>query len=199
MEMIGKGGRGRSRFWMLAVAVLAVCGALIPATTVPAYASTNELKFFWHADRTAPWREVVLGDNLCDQNPQMARNSNNTGAVISCEGPGNSLWFWWINDGSWTWNDEEVGGYGSAYSDPAITTNSAGTEIAAEGPGNSLWFWWNINGSPFWGAEQGRARHHVLGPGDHRLGERDGDLGRRAERHLVVLLGHPRVIDLESR
>ena len=144
---------------MLAVAVLAVCGALIPATTVPAYASTNELKFFWHADRTASWREVVLGYNLCDQNQQMARNSNNTGAVITCEGPGNSLWFWWINDGSWTWNDEEVGGYGSAYSDPAITTNSAGTEIAAEGPGNSLWFWWNINGSPFWGAEQ------VAGPG----------------------------------
>jgi len=150
---------GRSRFWMLVVAVLAVCGALIPATTVPAYASSNELKFFWHADRTAPWREVVLSDDLCDQNPQMARNSNNTGAVITCLGPGNSLWFWSINDGTWTPNAEEVAGYGSAFSDPAITTNSAGTEIAAEGPGNSLWFWWNLNGSPTWNGEM------VAGPG----------------------------------
>jgi hypothetical protein len=69
------------------------------------------------------------------------------------------LWFWWQADGSSSWNQSEVAGYGSAYSDPAMTTNSSGTEIAAEGPGNSLWFWWNINGSPAWYGEQ------VAGPG----------------------------------
>jgi hypothetical protein len=89
----------------------------------------------------------------------MTRNSYNNGTLITCLGPGNSLWFWWQADGSTAWNQSEVAGYGSAYSDPAITVNSAGTEIAAEGPGNSLWFWWNINGSPTWYSEQ------VAGPG----------------------------------
>jgi hypothetical protein len=89
----------------------------------------------------------------------MTRNSDNTGTLITCLAPGNSLWFWWNADGSSAWNAAEVAGNGSAYSDPAMTTNSSGTEIAAEGPGNSLWFWWNTNGSPAWYGEQ------VAGPG----------------------------------
>ena len=156
--IIGKAARLRGRRGVLAVAVLAACGVLIPAAAVPAHASSPELKVFWRADRTLAWHEEVVS-GLCLQNPAMTRNSNNTGTLITCEGPGNSLWFWWQADGSTAWNQSEVAGYGSAYSDPAITVNAAGTEIAAEGPGNSLWFWWNLNGSPAWYGEQ------VAGPG----------------------------------
>ncbi len=158
MGIIGKVAGGRSRRRALLVAGLAVCGALIPASTVPAYASSYELKVFWHADRTVAWHEEIVS-GLCARNPAMTRNSNNTGTLITCLASGNSPWFWWQADGSTSWNASEVAGLGSAYSDPAITVNSAGTEIAAEGPNNSLWFWWNINGNPTWYSEQ------VAGPG----------------------------------
>jgi hypothetical protein len=113
---------------------------------------------FRHADRTAGWHEVVL-NGLCIQNPQMARNSYNTGAVIAVEGPGNSLWFYWNINGSPTWTGEQVAGPGTTYSAPAITDSGSGVQIAAAGPNGTLWFYWAPYGSSTWNSVE------VGGPG----------------------------------
>ena len=78
----------------------------------------------------------------------MARTG--AGTVITAQGPGNSLSFYWNNDGDQTWNPSLIAGPGSAYSAPALARTGGATVVAAQGPNNSLSFYWNKDGDTTW-------------------------------------------------
>jgi hypothetical protein len=86
---------------------------------------------------------------------------------MAAEGWNNTLNFWWEpigSIGSGYWNQEVVGGPGTTYSAPAITTIGNDVVIAAEGPNQTLNFWWQQIGATGWSSLLGQLPGEVTTP-----------------------------------
>ena len=53
---------------------------------------------------------------------------------IAVQGPSNTLDFYWQANGSPTWDPEQIGGEGMAFSAPSMTNDGNNVNIAVEGP-----------------------------------------------------------------
>jgi hypothetical protein len=83
---------------------------------------------------------------------------------MAAEGSNNTLNFWWepiTSIGSGYWNQEVVGGPGTTYSAPSITTIGNDVVIAAAGPNQTLNFWWQQIGATGWNSLLGQLQGSV--------------------------------------
>jgi hypothetical protein len=104
---------------------------------------------------------AVTKSGLGSLAPAMTRTYGST--EIAATGAGNSLWFYWNNDGSNTWGPDQVAGTYMAWGSPAIVADNSSTEVAATSFDGSLWFYWIINGTSTWHPERATGAGAVSG------------------------------------
>jgi len=111
---------------------------------IAAEAPDNSLWFYWVTNGSSHWQaEEVAGPGTTYSAPSMTtvNDGTHTSVIISAEGPGHTLKFYWAANGSPSWTPETLPG--NADSAPSITTYGTGANttvvVSAEGSSNTLY------------------------------------------------------------